>query len=97
MEALASFAVRELGGLTLTLTPYSRPGGDCAAGLAGSMEALASFAVKELGGLDVWVNNAGASQAPKAALADSEPAVLQAIVDTNLTCAPAVLCLPFTV
>ena len=59
--------------------------------LAGSMEALASFAAKELGGLDLWVNNAGASQAPKAALADSEPSVLQAIVDTNLTCAQAIV------
>ena len=60
------------------------------------MEALASFATEELGGLDVWVNNAGASQAPKAALADSEPAVLQAIVDTNLTCAQAVQYIPCT-
>ncbi|KAK9846582.1 hypothetical protein WJX81_007004 [Elliptochloris bilobata] len=52
---------------------------------AGSMEALATFTAKELGGLDVWVNNAGASQAPKAALVDSEPSILQGIVDTNLT------------
>lgn len=65
--------------------------------LAGSMEALASFATEELGGLDVWVNNAGASQAPKAALVDTEPAALQAIVDTNLTCANAVVYLPLTV
>ena len=62
--------------------------------LAGDMEALAAFAARELGGLDIWMNNAGASQAPKAALADSEPAVLQAIVDTNLTCAQAVPMLP---
>ena len=32
------------------------------------MQALASTAAMELGGIDVWINNAGRSQAPKAPL-----------------------------
>ena len=49
------------------------------------MESLAAFAAKELGAVDIWVNNAGVSQSPKAPLAESDPGVLQSVVDTNLT------------
>lgn len=48
------------------------------------LQQLASFAQQEMGRIDIWINNAGASQLPKAALADTEPAQIQQVVSTNL-------------
>jgi len=45
---------------------------------------LAAFAKEKLGQIDVWVNNAGASQIPKAPLADTASQQIQQIVGTNM-------------
>lgn len=47
-------------------------------------EALADFAARELGSIDIWVNNAGVSQAEKAKLSDVQPEKIQDIIGTNL-------------
>lgn len=49
-----------------------------------SVEALATEAVKQLGRIDIWVNNAAVTQAPKAAVAETPPSTLRAVVETNL-------------
>ena len=48
-----------------------------------AVDALADFAVQRMGGLDLWINNAGCSQARKAPLVDT-PA------DTIKVCTAAV-------
>ncbi len=40
--------------------------------------ALAEFAVQRMGGLDLWINNAGCSQAPKAPLVDTPASTIKA-------------------
>jgi chlorophyll(ide) b reductase len=51
---------------------------------AAQVDALASFACKSLGGIDVWVNNAGVSQGERAPLDETPPAVLAAVLNTNV-------------
>lgn len=45
---------------------------------------LASKTVRELGGIDIWVNNAGITQHPKATLATTPASDIQRIVETNM-------------
>lgn len=49
------------------------------------VQQLAAFAKCMLGQVDIWVNNAGISQIPKAALADTSAQQVQQIVATNLS------------
>lgn len=49
-----------------------------------SVDALAAASVQELGRIDVWVNNAGVSQARKGPLHEAEGPVLEQVVSTNL-------------
>ena len=48
------------------------------------MQHLAAFAQEKLGQVDIWVNNAGCSQIPKAPLADTATEQIQRIVGTNM-------------
>jgi len=48
------------------------------------MQHLAAFAKEKLGQVDIWVNNAGSSQIPKAPLADTASGQIQQIVGTNM-------------
>ena len=48
------------------------------------MQHLAAFAKEKLGQIDIWVNNAGSSQIPKAPLADTATEQIQRIVGTNV-------------
>jgi len=48
------------------------------------MQHLAAFAKEKLGQIDIWVNNAGSSQIPKAPLADTASEQIQQIVGTNM-------------
>lgn len=48
------------------------------------MQHLAAFAKEKLGPVDIWVNNAGSSQIPKAPLADTAIEQIQQIVGTNM-------------
>ena len=45
---------------------------------------LAAFAQQNLGRIDIWVNNAGVSQIPKASLADTAAEQIQQVVSTNM-------------
>ncbi|KAL1504629.1 hypothetical protein AB1Y20_008412 [Prymnesium parvum] len=47
-------------------------------------DSLASEAKRALGGIDLWINNAGATQHPKAPLADTPVETIQSVVGTNL-------------
>lgn len=49
-----------------------------------AVERLAAAAAEQLGGIDIWVNNAGITSAKTANLAESDPAELAAIINTNL-------------
>ncbi len=51
---------------------------------AEEVEALARFAQEELGRVDIWVNNAGISQAHKATLQHTDAVELKRVLDTNL-------------
>ena len=51
---------------------------------ADQLQQLGAFAQQNLGRIDIWVNNAGASQLPKAPLADTAPEQIQQIVATNM-------------
>lgn len=53
-------------------------------GVAEQADRLADFAVAELGRVDIWVNNAGASQSIKGNLINTDAAVIQQVVTTNL-------------
>ena len=48
------------------------------------LQQLTAFAQEKLGRIDIWVNNAGSSQIPKASLAETVPDQIQQIVGTNL-------------
>jgi len=48
------------------------------------LQHLAAFAKEKFGQVDIWVNNAGSSQIPKAPLADTASEQIQLIVGTNL-------------
>lgn len=48
------------------------------------VQQLAAFAHQKLGRIDIWVNNAGVSQIPKASLADTAAEQIQQIVRTNM-------------
>lgn len=48
------------------------------------VQQLAAFAQQKLGRIDIWVNNAGVSQIPKAALADTAAEQIQQVVSTNM-------------
>lgn len=48
------------------------------------IQQLAAFAQQKLGRIDIWVNNAGVSQIPKASLADTAAEQIQQIVSTNM-------------
>lgn len=48
------------------------------------VQQLAAFAQQKLGRIDIWVNNAGVSQIPKASLADTAAEQIQQIVSTNM-------------
>ena len=48
------------------------------------LQQLAEFAQQKLGRIDIWVNNAGVSQIPKASLADTAAEQIQQIVTTNM-------------
>ncbi|KAL3133507.1 hypothetical protein ABBQ38_007365 [Trebouxia sp. C0009 RCD-2024] len=48
------------------------------------VQQLAAFARRQLGQIDIWVNNAGVSQLPKAPLADTTAEQIQQIVNTNM-------------
>ena len=48
------------------------------------VQQLAEFAQQNLGQVDIWVNNAGVSQIPKAPLADTAAEQIQQIVSTNM-------------
>ena len=48
------------------------------------VQQLAAFAQQKLGRIDIWVNNAGVSQVPKASLADTAAEQIQQIVSTNM-------------
>ena len=56
----------------------------CDVSLSEDVEALADFAGEQLGSLDIWINNAGTTGFDNRALADSDPAVLETVVHTNL-------------
>lgn len=49
------------------------------------VQQLAAFAQSKLGQIDVWVNNAGVSQIPKAPLASTSPDQVQSIIQTNMS------------
>lgn len=51
---------------------------------AEEVEALARFAQEKLGRVDIWVNNAGISQAHKATLQHADADELRRVLDTNL-------------
>lgn len=51
---------------------------------AEEVEALARFAQEMLGRVDIWVNNAGISQAHKATLQHTDAEELRRVLDTNL-------------
>ena len=53
-----------------------------------AVEALADFAVQRMGGLDLWINNAGCSQAVKAPLVDTPAQTIKvrATQHTAATC-----------
>jgi chlorophyll(ide) b reductase len=53
-------------------------------GNAADMDAIARSAKASLGRIDLWVNNAGATQHPKASLATTDPDDIQRVVSTNL-------------
>ncbi len=48
------------------------------------VESLARFAQEKLGRVDIWVNNAGITQAHKATLQHTDAEELRRIIDTNL-------------
>lgn len=48
------------------------------------VQQLAAFARQQLGQIDIWVNNAGVSQIPKAPLAETAAEQIQQIVSTNM-------------
>ena len=48
------------------------------------VQQLAAFARSKLGQIDIWVNNAGMSQIPKAPLADTSAEQVQQIIQTNM-------------
>ena len=43
-----------------------------------AVDALAEFATRRMGGLDLWINNAGCSQAPKALMVDTPVSTIKA-------------------
>uniref|UniRef100_A0A7S0LRK4 Uncharacterized protein n=1 Tax=Coccolithus braarudii TaxID=221442 RepID=A0A7S0LRK4_9EUKA len=51
---------------------------------ADECDALAAAAVRELGQIDIWINNAGVSQTPRAPLVDTPPETLASVVGCNL-------------
>lgn len=48
------------------------------------VQQLAAFARQQLGQIDIWVNNAGVSQLPKAPLADTSVEEIQQVISTNM-------------
>ena len=64
--------------------PWDLVGSDVACKHAGEVEALARFAQEKLGRVDIWVNNAGMSQAHKATLQHTDAEELRRVLDTNL-------------
>ena len=48
------------------------------------VQQLAAEAKQKLGQIDIWVNNAGVSQIPKAPLAETSAEAIQQIVGTNM-------------
>ena len=48
------------------------------------MQRLAQQARDQLGSIDIWVNNAGQSQAPRTALTATPASTVQQIIGTNL-------------
>ena len=73
-----------------TLEPFCKARGQkvvscvCDVATADGSDSLARTATTKLGGLDVWINNAGTTQNPKATLAATEPAEIERVVSTNL-------------
>lgn len=51
---------------------------------AEEVESLARFAQEKLGRVDIWVNNAGITQAHRATLQHTDTEELRRILDTNL-------------
>lgn len=56
----------------------------CDVSQTSDVQQLAAFAQQKLGQIDIWVNNAGVSQGPKASLADTAAEQIQQIVSTNM-------------
>lgn len=56
----------------------------CDVATAEGCEGLAATASKELGKIDMWINNAGQTQKPKAFLHQTPPDTLTSVVGTNL-------------
>lgn len=56
----------------------------CDVSKAEDCETLARTASKELGKIDVWINNAGMTQHPKAPLASTPPTTIYEVLSTNL-------------
>lgn len=56
----------------------------CDVSQTSDVQQLAAFAQQKLGRIDIWVNNAGVSQVPKASLADTAAEQIQQIVSTNM-------------
>lgn len=56
----------------------------CDVSQTSDVQQLAAFAQQKLGRIDIWVNNAGVSQVPKASLADTAAEQIHQIVSTNM-------------
>jgi chlorophyll(ide) b reductase len=63
---------------------YKIVGLPCDVSLSDDVEALADFAQQQLGTVDIWINNAGSAGFENKELVDSDPAVLETVVRTNL-------------
>ena len=56
----------------------------CDVAVSDDVEALADFAQQQLGTVELWINNAGSTGYEDKKLIDSDPAVLETVVRTNL-------------